>query len=103
MWNVHAPRGCQYSNMLINCTLLWLRPGGIRQQFQAATPMVEGLLRDLKQTEGLDGKLNAEILEDADCVGAWYGEKLLAILFPTADVLNKVLFFSLFRFGGNPF
>lgn len=75
---------------LIGATDLDDWPGGIRQQFQAATPMVEGLLRDLKQTEGLDGRLNAEILEDADCVGAWYGEKLLAILFPTADVLNKV-------------
>jgi hypothetical protein len=49
-------------------------PGGIRQQFKAALPLVEQLLRSLKQLEGLKGPLKAEIWDDGDAVGAWCGE-----------------------------
>jgi hypothetical protein len=42
------------------------RPGGIRQQFKAAAPLVEALLRALKQVEGLKGPLSAEIWDDGD-------------------------------------
>lgn len=46
-------------------------PGGIRQQFKAAAPMVEALLKTLKQTEELSGPLKAEIWDQGDAVGAW--------------------------------
>ena len=66
------------------------RPGGIRQQFKAAMPMVETLLKKLKVQPGLEGRMNAEILDDGDAVGAWSSDKILAVIFPTAETLNKV-------------
>ena len=65
-------------------------PGGIRQQFRAALPMVEGLLLKLKKSNGLEGRITAEWLDEGDCVGAWQSEKLAAVLFPTADTLEAV-------------
>ncbi|EFN50839.1 expressed protein [Chlorella variabilis] len=62
-------------------------PGGIRQQFRVAKPMVESLLLRLKQHEGLGGRITAELLDEGDCVGAWQSERLGAVLFPTADTL----------------
>ena len=44
------------------------RPGGIRQQFKAAMPMVETLLKKLKVQPGLEGRMNAEILDDGDWI-----------------------------------
>ena len=44
-------------------------PGGIRQQFRVALPMVEGLLRRLKGAEGLRGRITTEMLDEGDCVG----------------------------------
>lgn len=37
------------------------RPGGIRQEFKAAQPMMEDLLRRLKQEDELQGSLSADI------------------------------------------
>lgn len=65
-------------------------PGGIRQQFKAAQPMVEDLLVQLKQLPGLEGSLDAKIIDDADAVGAWQSDKLGLILFPTAETLGAV-------------
>ncbi|PRW21058.1 AAA+-type ATPase (ISS) isoform B [Chlorella sorokiniana] len=62
-------------------------PGGIRQQFRVAKPMVESLLLRLKQHSGLEGRITAELLDDSDCVAAWQSERLGAVLFPTADTL----------------
>ena len=62
-------------------------PGGIRQQFRAALPMIESLLLRLKRAEGLEGRITAEWLDEGDCVGAWQSERLAAVLFPTADAL----------------
>lgn len=45
-------------------------PGGIRQQFRAAKPMVEGLLLRLKAHAGLQGRITGELLDEGDCVGA---------------------------------
>lgn len=67
------------------------RPGGIRQQFKAAQPMIEQLLQSLRQLEGLSGGLKGEILDQGDAVGAWMGKSLAAVLFPTADTLKQVL------------
>ncbi|KAI8463765.1 MAG: hypothetical protein J3K34DRAFT_388888 [Monoraphidium minutum] len=75
---------------LIGATDLDDWPGGIRQQFKAAAPLVEQILRGLKQVEGLKGPLNAEIWDDGDAVGAWYGENLAAVLFPTAPTLERL-------------
>lgn len=65
-------------------------PGGIRQQFRVALPMVEELLLKLKQAEGLEGRITAEWLDEGDCVGAWQSERLAAVLFPSADALPAV-------------
>jgi len=65
-------------------------PGGIRQQFRAVLPMVEGLLLRLKRTSGLEGRITAELIDESDCVGAWQSEKLAAVVFPTADSLPAV-------------
>eukprot|EP00882_Tetradesmus_deserticola_P013115 GHRQ01013908.1.p1 GENE.GHRQ01013908.1~~GHRQ01013908.1.p1 ORF type:complete len:151 (+),score=39.96 GHRQ01013908.1:276-728(+) len=46
---------------LIGATDLDDWPGGIRQQFKAAAPLVEGILKQLKQKEGLQGPLGVDI------------------------------------------
>ena len=56
-------------------------PGGIRQQFKAAQPMVEDILVQLKNLPGLEGPLSAKIIDDADAVGAWSGENVSLVLF----------------------
>lgn len=53
---------------LIGATDLDDWPGGIRQQFKAAAPLVEGILKQLKQKEGLQGPLGVDIW---DQVGGW--------------------------------
>jgi len=65
-------------------------PGGIRQQFKAAQPMVEDMLIQLKKTEGLQGPLRAAIIDDADAVGAWTGDAMSLIVFPTAETIRDV-------------
>jgi hypothetical protein len=75
---------------LIGATDLDDWPGGIRQQFKAATPMIERMLRQLKKLPGLEGPLSATLLDDADAVGAWVGENLALVVFPTAETLNKI-------------
>lgn len=75
---------------LIGATDLDDWPGGIRQQFKAAQPMVEELLRELKKLPGLEGPLSARILDDGDAVAAWEGKSLAAVLFPTAETLGEV-------------
>eukprot|EP00878_Enallax_costatus_P013384 GHUV01013995.1.p1 GENE.GHUV01013995.1~~GHUV01013995.1.p1 ORF type:complete len:172 (+),score=39.93 GHUV01013995.1:1063-1578(+) len=66
------------------------RPGGIRQQFKAAAPLVESVLKQLKAKAGLQGPLGVEIWDQGDAVGAWTGDKLAAVLFPTADTIKKL-------------
>eukprot|EP00879_Flechtneria_rotunda_P003240 GHRR01003463.1.p1 GENE.GHRR01003463.1~~GHRR01003463.1.p1 ORF type:complete len:292 (+),score=64.75 GHRR01003463.1:691-1566(+) len=75
---------------LIGATVLDDWPGGIRQQFKAAAPLVEGILKQLKQKDGLTGPLDAAIWDQGDAVGAWFGDKLAAILFPTADTFKQL-------------
>ena len=65
-------------------------PGGIRQQFRVTQPVVESILRTLKQADGLQGPLSAEIWDQGDAVAAWTGAKLAAILFPTAATIERV-------------
>ncbi|KAI3428320.1 hypothetical protein D9Q98_006700 [Chlorella vulgaris] len=75
---------------LVGATDLDDWPGGIRQQFKAAQPMVEELLRELKKEPGLEGPLSARIIEDGDAVAAWEGRSLAAVLFPTGETLKEV-------------
>lgn len=65
-------------------------PGGIKQQFRAALPMIESLLLLLKSTDGLRGRITAEFLDESDCVGAWQSERLSAVLFPTAETIPSL-------------
>lgn len=51
---------------LIGATDLDDWPGGIRQQFKAAQPLVEGILRRLKLVDGLTGPLDASMWDDGD-------------------------------------
>lgn len=69
---------------------LFPTPGGIRQQFKAAQPMVEQLLKGLRALPGLGGGLGARILDDGDAVAAWEGTALAAVLFPTGESLKEV-------------
>ncbi|KAG2447762.1 hypothetical protein HYH02_007220 [Chlamydomonas schloesseri] len=75
---------------LIGATDLDDWPGGIRQQFKAAQPMVESILRTVKQVEGLQGPLAANIWDQGDAVGAWTGKNLACVLFPTASTLDRL-------------
>ncbi|CAL5219287.1 g1091 [Coccomyxa viridis] len=79
---------------LIGATDLDDWPGGIRQQFKAASPMVEGLLKGLKKEDQLQGPLSSKVLDQGDAVGAWFGKDqggpLAAILFATSETLKQV-------------
>ena len=71
----------------------WLTPACPHRRLrppQAAQPMVEELLRELKQQAGLEGPLSARIVEDGDAVAAWEGSSLAAVLFPTGETLGEV-------------
>lgn len=52
--------------------------------------MVESILRTVKQVEGLQGPLAANIWDQGDAVGAWTGKNLACVLFPTAATLDRV-------------
>lgn len=64
-------------------------PGGVRQQFKAVLPMVESILQGLKGTPELQGPLQASIWDQGDAVGAWLGDKLVAVVFPTPETLPQ--------------
>ncbi|DBA95240.1 hypothetical protein WJX82_003981 [Trebouxia sp. C0006] len=64
-------------------------PGGVRQQFKAVLPMVESILQGLKSTPELQGPLQASIWDQGDAVGAWLGDKLVAVVFPTPETLPQ--------------
>mmetsp|Transcript_21078 Transcript_21078/g.66789 ORF Transcript_21078/g.66789 Transcript_21078/m.66789 type:complete len:252 (-) Transcript_21078:83-838(-) len=65
-------------------------PGGIRQQFKVAAPMVQDLLKGLKQDDRRSGPLGSRILDEGDAVGAWEGDKMSAVLFPTGQALKDL-------------
>jgi hypothetical protein len=75
---------------LIGATDLDDWPGGIRQQFKAAQPMVESILKVLKVQPGLVGPLDAALWDEGDACGVWLGQKLGAILFPSSSVIEKL-------------
>ncbi|CAD7699033.1 unnamed protein product [Ostreobium quekettii] len=65
-------------------------PGGIQQQFRAVTPLVESILMDLKRQQGLEGRLEAQVLDEGDAVGCWESKKLAAVLFPVSDTVDRI-------------
>ncbi len=42
------------------------------------------------QAEGLQGPLSAEIWDQGDCVAAWTGAKIVAVLFPSAATMDRL-------------
>lgn len=52
--------------------------------------MVESILKGVRDAAGLEGKLEAEILDQGDAVGAWYSDTVLCVVFPTAETLKWV-------------
>jgi hypothetical protein len=72
-------------------TLLIVGPGGIRQQFKAAVPLVEQILKEVKAMDGFGGKMDARILDQGDAVGLWENEAFGAVIFPTAESLGEVI------------
>ncbi len=52
--------------------------------------MVESILQGLKGTPELQGPLQASIWDQGDAVGAWLGDKLVAVVFPTPETLPQV-------------
>lgn len=75
---------------LIGATDLDDWPGGIRQQFKSAQPLVESILKTVKKVEGLQGPLAAEIWDQGDAVAAWTSPRMAAVLFPTAATMNRL-------------
>ena len=61
----------------------------MRQQFKAAQPLAEALLKQLKGVEGLRGPLSSALWDDADAVAAYTGDKLACVIFPTADTMDR--------------
>lgn len=63
-------------------------PGGARQQAETAIPLVERVLSTLKKVPGLEGSIDATVLDRADGVGAWTSPRLAAVMLPTAETLK---------------
>lgn len=76
---------------LIGATDLDDWPGGVRQQFKAVLPMVESMLAGLKSVPGLEGPLSGEIWDQGDAVGAWTGKAMNVIVFPTGDIMSRMI------------
>ncbi|KAK3262543.1 hypothetical protein CYMTET_28605 [Cymbomonas tetramitiformis] len=74
---------------LIGATDLDDWPGGIRQQFKAAAPMMESLLRKLPGVME-SGGCQTEILDQADAIGLWEGKGVAAVLFPTSATVKRL-------------
>ena len=72
---------------LIGATDLDDWPGGVRQQGQAAKPLVAELIRGL----GLPAPPpRARVLDDADSIVLWQSPSLSAVVFPTAETLPEL-------------
>jgi hypothetical protein len=75
---------------LIGATDLDDWPGGVRQQFKAACPMVEDILREIPGVME-NGGCKTEILDQADAIGLWEGKAIATVLFPTADTVDTMM------------
>eukprot|EP00467_Chlorarachnion_reptans_P010296 CAMPEP_0114510412 /NCGR_PEP_ID=MMETSP0109-20121206/13773_1 /TAXON_ID=29199 /ORGANISM="Chlorarachnion reptans, Strain CCCM449" /LENGTH=249 /DNA_ID=CAMNT_0001689717 /DNA_START=488 /DNA_END=1237 /DNA_ORIENTATION=- len=75
---------------LIGATDLDDWPGGIRQQFKAASPMCESILKGLRAHLRFAGGFSPKILDEGDATVAWESEMVTAILFPTAESIDYI-------------
>ena len=60
---VHICLFIHWSRRPLVLTAARRRPGGVRQQAKAAIPMVESMLRELKQRPELQGPLQGEVID----------------------------------------
>jgi hypothetical protein len=58
--------------------------------FKGVLPMVESIVKDVRSSLDMGGKMAVEILDQGDAVGAWYNEDMLIVVFPTGDTITKV-------------
>lgn len=56
--------------------------------------MVESIIKGLKGVAELQGPLQASIWDQGDAVGAWIGDRLVAVVFPTPETLPNVRYMS---------
>ena len=83
---------------LVGATDLDDWPGGIRQQFKAAKPMVERMLEAIRKQAGEDddgGPFFREaprptLWDDADAVCCYDSPKLACVVFPTPETLKRL-------------
>ncbi|GAB5357327.1 hypothetical protein AAMO2058_000365200 [Amorphochlora amoebiformis] len=75
---------------LIGATDLDDWPGGIRQQFKAARPMVEQILLGLRRELQTSQMLEGSILDQGDATASWENDKITAVLFPTAETVSYI-------------
>jgi len=81
----------EFTLPLIGATDLDDWPGGIQQQFKAAAPLVEEILRSVKREPGLEGRIEPRFLDRGDAVGLWEGEGVSCVLFPTGGTLPAAI------------
>lgn len=83
---------------LVGATDLDDWPGGIRQQFKAAKPMVERMLSEIRR-QTVDAESNEEpfreaprptLWDDADAVVAFDSPRLACVVFPTPETLKRL-------------
>lgn len=48
------------------------------------------MLKEMKRAPGLEGRLTGTILDQGDAVGAWQGDGVAVVVFPTAETLKQV-------------
>lgn len=72
---------------LIGATDLDDWPGGIRQQYQSASPMIEALMKSINDSSA---KVEKKVIDDADAVVKVSCGEDVCTTFPTAEVLKEL-------------
>lgn len=77
---------------LIGATDLDDWPGGIKQQYLAAEPLVGKLLRSFLEgaPSSAFGGCKPRVIDDGDAVVAWESDQVALVLFPTAETLPEI-------------
>jgi hypothetical protein len=75
---------------LIGATDLDDWPGGTRQQWTAAKPMVSAIVSELQRASGAPAAIVQKVLDDGDAVVQLSTPRHTAVVFPTADTLGEV-------------
>ena len=64
--------------------------GDLKWIIAVAPSRVESMLKEIKRAPGLEGRLTGTILDQGDAVGAWQGDGVAVVVFPTPETLKKV-------------